>query len=104
MTCLYIEIQSNVESDPEDFEGAILTEALQQSQWSAVDYCFHLVSNVISFIKQAIGGGSECDYAVMLLNNVLNLLSLCDVKSFWTSDKAERKVKKDITSILYSLK
>ena len=44
------------------------------------------------FIKQAIKGGNQCDDAVILLNNVLSLLSLYDVQSFWTSENEERKV------------
>ena len=93
--CLYPEVQSNIGSDPEDFEGAILTEALQQSQWTAVAYCFHLISNVISLIERAIEGANRCDGAVILLNNVLNLLCLHDVKSSWTSESGEREVRQE---------
>lgn len=83
---------STAGSDPEDFESELLTEALQQSQWTGLDYCLHVTSGAVTFIINAIQAADKSDDALLLLNSVLNLLSLYDVKIAWDTATESRKV------------
>ncbi len=88
----FLDLQSNGESDLEDYESELLTEALQQSQWSSLDFCLNVISGACSFLIHSFQHSEECEGVILLLVRVLEVLSLFDVSSIWEGPTNNRKV------------
>eukprot|EP00795_Rhopilema_esculentum_P002944 gene2944-1191_t len=85
------DFKSNGDSDADEFESELLTEALQQTQWSILDYCLEVISSAISLSLFSVQSAKRCDDVILFLNNTLDVLSLCKVDSIWNGNN-DRKV------------
>eukprot|EP00794_Sanderia_malayensis_P019973 gene19973-21931_t len=85
-------LRSNATSQFDEYEGEILTEALQQSQWTGLDFCLNIVSSTCSYLTNFVRQTNKCEDVIILMNRALKVLSLYDIPAMWDKSLLNRKI------------